>query len=747
MEKKKPSPRLSPQSPQQQLRRRTLLRPLHRPNPPRKKTKAAGELRALFVIFSASNLPKSLLLALLVLLCGSASCERPRASVETVLQDPPDPFPALRAFEAERRAQTNFTTLPSSDHVLGPDPYAITSVGRNFAAILRGRDELVVLDADLKELQRLPTPRSPTGVTASSDGKTVFVVGERDAFVARYSVLDTAPFLQPAGRYDLPDVRTLRDVTFGPEGVLYVVDEDRGHLISLVPQPSEAAAPDAVLSARRVDLKLGGNPIQVSRAGKFILTNCVSAHSVVVHAVDADGAIRVDTPEVRISHDGPIWSFSAVASGDGLYVLVGGVEDHPLDRRGGFFGYIDSFVTLYKVQAGKAERRSTINVSEFGVITPKAVLLEEVEGGKHRIFVTGYGGEKLVQFTLGDTDKQPTDVRTDPLAAGSRAFVKNADGGFVVANPLLDALVVLNADGTTKKIVRVQDSEKESEARRTLRLGEALFFTNLMAPNNATEDAHSRFSCETCHFEGYVDGRIHHTGRGEVRVVTKPLLGLFNNRPHFSRALDPDMSSVAHNEFRVAGAGNDVSPWFTLEPATHPTLVAMEPPFQKPLEPLELRKALMTFLMAFSPRTNPAIEGKTAFSDIELQGANVFRDKCESCHQARTSTDEPASRVSFEQWEKLVLSSSGPIVWAMNEYRQTGVVPYVHERGARVPSLRRLYKKRPYLTSGAAKDVHGVLERIGFTEQNDFYHDGASASAKRLNAREMQALEAFLALL
>lgn len=696
---------------------------------------------------SASNLQKSLLLALLVALGGSASCERRRASFETFLQDPPDPFPALRAFEAERRTQTNFVTLPPSDQVLGPDPYGIASMGDRFVSILRGRDQIVVLDADLREVARLPAPRSPTGLAVSSDGKTVFVVGERDAYIARYFVQEGAPFLQAAGRYDLAGVRTLRDVTVGPEGALYVVDEDHGNLISLVPQPSEAAQPDAFLPARRVDLALGGNPIQVARVGKFVLTNCLVTHSLVVQAVDESGLLRQDEVSVRMTHDGPIWSFSAVPSGDDVVILVGGVEDHPLDRRGGFFGYIDSYVYLYKLHAGKTERLAAINVSELGVITPKAVQIEVAKDGKFRALVTGYGGEKLVQFTLGDADKLPKDVQTQPVAAGSRAFVKTAEGGFVVANPLLDAFVVLNANGTTKKLVRVPEPQEDSDARRTLRLGEALFFTSLMAPNNVTEDAHSRFTCETCHFEGYIDGRIHHTGRGEVRVVTKPLLGLFNNRPHFSRALDPDMSSVAHNEFRVAGAGIDASPWFTLEPATHATLTAMEPPFQAALEPLELRKAFMTFLMAFSPRTNPAIEGKTAFSDIEREGASVFRDKCESCHHARTSTDEPASHVRFELWEKLVLSPSGPIVWAMNEYRQTGVVPYVHERGARVPSLRRLYKKRPYLTSGAAKDVHGVLERIGITETNDFFHDGAPTSAKRLDAREMLALEAFLQLL
>ena len=63
---------------------------------------------------------------------------------------------------------------------------------------------------------------------------------------------------------------------------------------------------------------------------------------------------------------------------------------------------------------------------------------------------------------------------------------------------------------------------------------------------------------------GYVDGRIHHTGRGDVRATTKPLVGLFNNRPHFSRALDPD-SGVAENEFRVAGAPSPADPHFDID--------------------------------------------------------------------------------------------------------------------------------------------------------------------------------------
>lgn len=718
------------------------------PRPPKRKTKAVGDVRGAFVVNVQFEHLLRLLPALLILVASGAGCERERAPLETSLHEPPDPFPALRAFEAEGRTQTNFVTLAPSDQALGADPYALVPVsdGQRYVAILRGRDALVVLDSAGKERQRLPAPRSPSGLALSSDGKTAFVVGERDAYIARYSVQNSEPYLVAVGRYELPDVHALRDVATGPENIVYAVEEDRGRLISLVPQPITATKPEENLPALRDDLRVGGNPIQVRRVGKFVVVNSLLEHTLVVRTVKDDGRLS-DTPETRITHDGPIWSFSTVAVEDGLLLLVGGVEDHPLDRRGGFFGYIDSFVYLYEIREDKAERLATTNVSEFGVVTPKVVQLEKNAAGQIRAFVTGYGGEKLVQFVYGDTDKRPMDVRVRPTVAGSRALVKKADGGFVVANPLLDAFVFLRADGSMEKVVPVTDTAEPSEQRRTLRLGEALFFTTLMAPNNSSDGAHSRFTCETCHFEGYVDGRIHHTGRGEVRVVTKPLLGLFNNRPHFSRALDPDLSSVAHNEFRVAGAGNDISPWFTLDPAVQPTLGAFEPAFVAPLEPLELRKALMTFLMAFSPRTNPIIEGRTAFSDLENEGARVFRDRCEFCHQARTSTDEASSRIGFAQWEKLIFSAPGPMVWALNEYRQTGVVPYVHERGARVPSLRRLYKKRPYLTSGAAKDVRNVLERVGFTDNAEFFHDGAPADAKRLEAREIEALGAFLALL
>jgi cytochrome c peroxidase len=92
------------------------------------------------------------------------------------------------------------------------------------------------------------------------------------------------------------------------------------------------------------------------------------------------------------------------------------------------------------------------------------------------------------------------------------------------------------------------------------------------------------------------------------------------------------------------------------------------------------------------------------------------------------------------------MSPAGPIVWARDSYEKTGIEPYVHPSGSRVPSLRRLYKKRPYFTNGSAADLDDVLARAG-TAASGFSHAGIDGSTPLLGARSRAALRAFLDLL
>jgi cytochrome c peroxidase len=70
-----------------------------------------------------------------------------------------------------------------------------------------------------------------------------------------------------------------------------------------------------------------------------------------------------------------------------------------------------------------------------------------------------------------------------------------------------------------------------------------------------------------------------------------------------------------------------------------------------------------------------------------------------------------------------------------------------------VPSLRRLYKKRPYFTNGSAKTLADVLSRARYKgDDPQFYHAGAPEGAgltelTALTAEEREALLSFLDLL
>lgn len=655
---------------------------------------------------------------------------------------PPDEPPpherelqALSAFEQQRRTQADFAALPPSDQVLGPDPYRIAALGggERLIGLLRGESAVVVLDRDGAELARAAAPRSPGGLAVSADDD-VLVVGEAARELAQYRMA--------GGRLErvatLPvDALGMRDVALAPDGkTAYVVEERDGRLLAVSLERDRTRA----LRASGVrELGRCHGPIQVEAALGLVAVDCLLDHTL---------EIRRDGEVARIHHDGPLWRFALHREPDGgLLVAAGGVEDHALEREDGGFGYIDSYVFLYRLAPGAAQpvRLAAINTSELGVVTPKWVAIRAA-GRAVSVTTAGYASAKLVTLTWrgGDFAARP-EVDTTELVPGTSAAVVAGDGSGTVwtANPLLDAWVV--ARGGAPHVVPVASARPPRPVLS--RIGELLFFTTMMSPWNSAEGKLSRFTCETCHHEGYIDGRIHFTGRGNVHATTRPLYGLFSVRPYFSRALDKTMTQMVHAEFRVANRHNGRDPWFALTRADVPWLdrVAGAP---AQLSPERLREAFMTFLMDFTHRANPAAQDHARFTELERAGARTFRDRCAGCHAARLVTDDPASAVPFERWESLVLSPGGPIAWSNAAYARTGVMPYVHDRGARTAPLRRLYKKWPYFTNGSAPSLADVLDRFA-SSPTAAYHDGAPADAAlvRLTAEDKAALRAFLDLL
>jgi cytochrome c peroxidase len=279
-----------------------------------------------------------------------------------------------------------------------------------------------------------------------------------------------------------------------------------------------------------------------------------------------------------------------------------------------------------------------------------------------------------------------------------------------------------------------------------------LVFTTLMSPWAKTDGELSRFTCETCHFEGIADGRTHHTGRGEVHATTKPLAGLFVNEPHFTRALDEDMAKMISSEFRVASSNTDHSPVFCLDEVDGSP--GLPSGFRAAFggdavnldrSPVGMRKALMEFLRDFGPRKNPRTVGRANFTEEERTGAAVFHDLCVSCHSARLVANDSHSEVPFEEWEREIFAEDR-IVWARDGREKTGIEPYVHPDGARPTSLRRLARKRPYFTNGSSPTLSDVLLRVWVGDPL-VAHARTTEGGRPLTGDEIRDLSAFLEIL
>jgi len=627
---------------------------------------------------------------------------------------------ALRASENATRAYFQPRTQPPWVDVGGPDPYRLAPVAGGFVGILRGGSALVRLDPDLHELSRLALPETPTALCVAS---------ATDAWVASRYGRRLVHVRFDDAKLDIHTVEAagVADLSCDSQHV-YLLPADGSDLLTLDPQGR--------VRDRRPALRGG---LRLQRRGRYLLESSLFERSLRVWALSAGG---LPSKEVaRLHHDGTLWAFDAVERGDELLIAVAGVEDKPLVRAHGEFENIDSFAWVYRLADGSLSELVALNVSDSRVIVPKAVKLSLTPDGA-QLSVLASGSGRLLQAKYPLDFRAEPDLQTRAALPGVSDAVFAEDGTVSYASPLFDGWVRLDRAGS--HLVRVDPERRPS---LDVRLGEALFFTELMAPENTSAGTHSSFTCETCHFEGGVDGRVHYTGRADISVVTKPLFGLANNRPHFSRAMDPDLSSVSHNEFRVAGAGSGTDPWFSLDTSRFPWLRELGVERAR-LEPLELRAALLDFLYAFSHAPNPRSQGRARFSDLEAAGALAFRDHCAGCHAPRLASDDPTSAVPFQDWEPLVLSRNAPIVWARGDYEKTGVFPYVHERGTRITSLRRLSLKPRYFTNGSAPDLASLLADFRDGAGGAQHHvQSEDARLAPLSSESRRALLSFLELL
>ena len=454
----------------------------------------------------------------------------------------------LGAWEEAEREKLDVKALPSFEKISGSNPTALVALSKTQAAVLlRGDSRVLVVDGEGKTVSSATSPPSPVaGVLVGSD--KLWVIGEGSPEIWIYKFDGTR--LQLKVRLQVPGATSLRALAVESGKRAFVADDLSGavlevrranHHPAILPHGDGSYSEGA--GVRELDRCHA--PLALALQAGQLAALCSSSHQLrrwdirSVPPSNRKQALRQMrkqfpwTPVKKlpsITHDGPLWSvaFSSSEASQTPVVLLSGIENRPLDRSDqGSFGFIDSFVFAYRIpNGGGPEPLASINVGEHGLITPKWI-----EGSStatsSEIRVASYGGssELAIRFAQREFSGSPS-IESTPIVPGTTDHVSLASGA-LYANPLLDGLVVGNSK---RRLVRIAASTPDTRAADS-RLGELLFFTELMSPWASSEGRRSRFSCEACHFEGYVDGRIHYTGRRDVIATSRPLRGLFNNRP------------------------------------------------------------------------------------------------------------------------------------------------------------------------------------------------------------------------
>ena len=622
-----------------------------------------------------------------------------------------------------------------ASHPFGPDPFRIAYLRpyERYLLLLRSASKILLCDKKFDIIDSRAAPRGAVSWDLSADN-ILFVGGELSGTIRTYNI--GPGNIEPLTDIDLINVPSVRDLVYIAEyKSVFMLDDFNRKLV-------RAVLPAGWEKKGRVQIKqdnypLGAGPHSILIIGDHLIINLLLDHKLLI--LPFVGGVPNFDDATSISNAGPIWGLAATAKNGRLLIAAGGIENHPFSRESGEFGYLDSFLYLFTLEQNEKglfrwvesdrqvpTRFQAVNLSEHGVLTPKALVFDEHENGLLKLLVTGYGGERALAFAV-NSDGLKVEREYDVIPGISDVVVvsDSKDPFMAVVSPLLDRATELNlATGDQKGVWAYGETDLPSHIRT--RMGEILFYTDLMSPNNTTAGELSKFTCEACHFEGLIDGRVHFTGRGKIHATTKPLPGLGHNVPLFSRAGDESLSSMVMAEFLVANQNRRGN--FLIVKNEHPwisTLISDA----RTISPLELRESLLSFFAAFQLKPNPWRLYRGELDDSARRGLLVFREKCVDCHQAIIST-RTEKGVPFSDWESWLTEAYRDLIWGAPFMSRTGIRPYVDPAGARVPSLRRVWMKYPLFTNGSSPTIRDVLTRFRYQGTTVWHHleDDAAVS-------------------
>ncbi|WP_428263107.1 hypothetical protein [Haliangium sp.] len=376
-----------------------------------------------------------------------------------------------------------------------------------------------------------------------------------------------------------------------------------------------------------------------------------------------------------------------------------GYREEQVRRYRGYVENLESFVYGYRAAdliQGRLAPTTSINLAEAGLSDPVAV-----HPTPTALLVAVSGSHCLARVEPGPG--QVTEVEAAPSALVPQAVV-TGDGYIAVAG-LLDDRVHIH---DPCDLARVQTlTLNDDDAASTLppepyRVGELLFYSKALW----ADTARNRFTCNSCHWDGLVDHRVH-PGLQESRwEQIRPAAGVGMLTPVFTPGQGRTLTGVIDGFIR----GLDERYWHTPEVGVWLDDVALEvaPGQRVALAPFDVRLGLLTFLARRPVEPGYLRAPGRPLSDSARRGAELFWRDCARCH-------EPRARMGtgpiLDLASGLAYLGERPLAFGGARMELTGVEPSFTKAGNRISPLTQLSRGGPFYSDGSAPTLVDAVRR------------------------------------
>ncbi|MGE3674107.1 MAG: hypothetical protein AB7K71_30830 [Polyangiaceae bacterium] len=484
-------------------------------------------------------------------------------------------------------------------------------------------------------------------------------------------VVAGAPFLAAlesrAGYRDLVQARADR---------LLVIDDVEQRLVSLGPDGSIAHISSVPSGSYRVG-SLG--------QGRSFVLSATRPH---VSTYSAAGVRLFASPRVA-----PLRNASFDRGSD-LFWSVG-PEDAVVRRYDGPIQHLSHELRVSRLNPnGALVPMQQLDLGKLGLTDPTSVAQN-----RGATAVTLAGSDRVLLYRARSRSPEVRAVLGSPWS------VVAYRGGFVGVSRLDDRLWYLPATSGEK---RVEIALSPPSAPSAESLGERLFYGSALWRQNSGSRA--PYTCNSCHWETESDGR-RHPGFLERRwEITRSLAGMGAVRPIFSTGGAKSLSRALEGLIR----GLDERMWSEGATGYWDQPLSLETSAgSRRLSPLEVREALLTFVMSLPARPGPLAGADGAeWAPQRSRGAALFARDCAACHLPTASMRRPNEIVELGTWLERGGATRAPLSFGAAAFAETGSGASFTPNGNRISPLWGVGRRARLYVTGRARNLRQLVSEL-----------------------------------